>query len=81
MTAANAIDVQQFINQHKFSRTQIVTLLLCFLIVAVDGFDTASIGFIAPAIGKQWALDPAHMAPVPAVVASVCVLFMQKRKD
>lgn len=64
MTAANAIDVQQFINQHKFSRTQIVTLLLCFLIVAVDGFDTASIGFIAPAIGKQWVLDPAHMAPV-----------------
>ena len=53
MTAANAIDVQQFINQHKFSRTQIVTLLLCFLIVAVDGFDTASIGFIAPAIGKR----------------------------
>ena len=64
MSAANVIDVQQFINQHRFSRTQIVTLLLCFLIVAVDGFDTASIGFIAPAIGKQWALDPAHMAPV-----------------
>lgn len=64
MTAANVIDVQQFINRHRFSRTQIVTLLLCFLIVAVDGFDTASIGFIAPAIGRQWALDPAHMAPV-----------------
>lgn len=64
MTAANVIDVQQFINQHKFSRAQLVTLLLCFLIVAVDGFDTASIGFIAPAIGKQWTLDPAHMAPV-----------------
>lgn len=64
MTAANVIDVQQFINQHKFSRTQIVTLLLCFLIVAVDGFDTASIGFIAPAIREQWGLDAAHMAPV-----------------
>jgi AAHS family 4-hydroxybenzoate transporter-like MFS transporter len=64
MTAVNVIDVQQFINQHKFSRTQIVTLLLCFLIVAVDGFDTASIGFIAPAIREQWGLDPAHMAPV-----------------
>ena len=64
MTAANVIDVQQFINQHKFSRTQIVTLLLCFLIVAIDGFDTASIGFIAPAIREQWGLDAAHLAPV-----------------
>lgn len=64
MTTANVIDVQQFINQHRFSRTQIVTLLLCFLIVAIDGFDTASIGFIAPAIREAWGLDPAHLAPV-----------------
>lgn len=32
------IDVQQFINGHRISRTQTVILLLCFLIVAVDGF-------------------------------------------
>ncbi|GGH66707.1 MFS transporter [Comamonas phosphati] len=65
MTAAtNVIDVQQFINQHKFSRTQFITLLLCFLIVAVDGFDTASIGFIAPAIREEWGVSPADLAPL-----------------
>ena len=36
------IDVQEFIDTHKLSWSQILTLLLCFLIVAVDGFDTAS---------------------------------------
>ncbi|VCU70857.1 4-hydroxybenzoate transporter PcaK [Pigmentiphaga humi] len=64
MTDTRSLNVQQFINTHRFSSTQIVTLLLCFLIVAVDGFDTASIGFIAPAIRDQWNLDPAHLAPV-----------------
>ena len=64
MTPTNAIHVQDFINQRKLSRTQITTLLLCFLVVAVDGFDTACIGFIAPAIREQWGLDPAHLAPL-----------------
>ena len=64
MSSPRTIDVQHFINSHKLSSTQIVTLLLCFFIVAVDGFDTASIGFIAPAIRAEWGLNPAHLAPV-----------------
>jgi len=46
------------------SATQLVTLLLCFFIVAVDGFDTAAIGFIAPAIRAEWGLTPSSLAPV-----------------
>ncbi|SAK84883.1 major facilitator transporter [Caballeronia arationis] len=64
MSTQQTIDVQGFINAHKLSAMQIVTLLLCFLIVAVDGFDTAAIGFIAPAIRAEWGLTPAHLAPV-----------------
>ena len=58
------IDVQDFINQHRLSTLQIVALLLCFFIVAVDGFDTAAIGFIAPAIRQEWQLNAAQLAPV-----------------
>jgi AAHS family 4-hydroxybenzoate transporter-like MFS transporter len=58
------LDVQEFLNAHKLSWTQISTLILCFLIVAVDGFDTASIGFIAPAIRAEWGLTPSALAPV-----------------
>lgn len=58
------IDVQQFIDSHKLSGAQLRLILLCFLVVAVDGFDTASIGFIAPAIRAEWALRPAQLAPL-----------------
>jgi AAHS family 4-hydroxybenzoate transporter-like MFS transporter len=42
----------------------VVLLVLCFLVVAIDGFDTASIGFIAPAIRSDWNLTPAELAPL-----------------
>src|SRR6202048_1014436 len=64
MSTQRTIDVQSFINAHRLSAMQIVTLLLCFFIVSVDGFDTAAIGFIAPAIRAEWGLTAAHLAPV-----------------
>lgn len=64
MTTERTLDVQEFINAHKLSAMQITTLLLCFFIVAVDGFDTAAIGFIAPAIRAEWSLTAAQLAPV-----------------
>lgn len=39
-------------------------LLLCFLVVAIDGFDTAVIGFIAPAIRGEWNLAVSRLAPL-----------------
>ncbi|HUH88561.1 MAG TPA: aromatic acid/H+ symport family MFS transporter [Pusillimonas sp.] len=64
MSVSKSIDVQQFLDKQKLSGVQILTLVLCFFIVAVDGFDTAAIGFIAPAIRAEWGLDAAHLAPV-----------------
>lgn len=64
MNLRRTIDVQEFINAHKLSAMQIATLLLCFFIVAVDGFDTAAIGFIAPAIRSEWKLTAGQLAPV-----------------
>lgn len=58
------IDVQDFINAHKVSRYQATLIALCFLIVAIDGFDTAAIGFIAPALRAEWHLAPAQLAPL-----------------
>lgn len=64
MSTTTQIDVQSFLDKQKLSGLQILTLFLCFFIVAVDGFDTAAIGFIAPAIRAEWNLDAAHLAPV-----------------
>ncbi|WP_323119003.1 MFS transporter [Burkholderia alba] len=62
--ASPPTDVAAFIDRHPVSPFQIAIVALCFLIVAIDGFDTASIGFIAPVIRAQWQLSPAQLAPV-----------------
>jgi AAHS family 4-hydroxybenzoate transporter-like MFS transporter len=62
MTAASTIDIQEFINARPFTRFQIMVLVFCFLVVAADGFDTAAIGFIAPALREQWALNPSQLS-------------------
>ena len=48
--ASDVIDVQRFLNEHRFSPYQWVIFVLSFLIVLMDGFDTAAIGFIAPSL-------------------------------
>lgn len=64
MPTPQPIDVTAFIDRHRLSPFQVTILVLCFLIVAIDGFDTAAIGFIAPAIRAEWHLTPAHLAPL-----------------
>ena len=51
MAPTRPIDVQDFMNHHKLSSYQIRIIALCFLIVAIDGFDTAAIGFIGGITG------------------------------
>lgn len=58
------IDVQQFLDGHRFSAFQWAILVLCFLVVAVDGLDTAAMGFIAPSLVAEWSVSKAALAPV-----------------
>src|SRR3954452_23029854 len=41
-----------------------MVIVLCFLVVAADGFDTAAVGYIAPALRAQWGATPAQLAPL-----------------
>lgn len=58
------IDVQDFINTHPYSGFQKRILVLCFLVVALDGFDTALVGFIAPAVQSSWKVGPTELTPL-----------------
>jgi len=62
--APSNINVTAFIDRQPLSAFQVGVVALCFLIVAIDGFDTAAIGFIAPAIRAEWQLTPSHLAPL-----------------
>ncbi|APO84116.1 MULTISPECIES: MFS transporter [Pseudomonas] len=64
INVGKSLDVQSFINQQPLSRYQWRVVLLCFLIVFLDGLDTAAMGFIAPALSQEWGIDRASLGPV-----------------
>lgn len=63
-TAGNCLDVQSLINARPLSPYQGRVVVLCFLIVFLDGLDTAAMGFIAPALSLDWGIDRASLGPV-----------------
>lgn len=63
-TARRTVDVQAFIDSQRFSPFQWTVLVLCFLVVAADGFDTAAVGFIAPSLVQQWGVTRSSLGPV-----------------
>jgi AAHS family 4-hydroxybenzoate transporter-like MFS transporter len=60
----NTVDVQAFIDSQPVARLQWRILSLCFLVTAIDGLDTAAIGFIAPALREHWQIGAAELGPV-----------------
>ena len=64
MPDTQSVNVQSFLNEHRFSAFQWAIFWLCFLIVLLDGFDTAAIGFIAPSLLKEWGLTRPALGPV-----------------
>lgn len=62
--SAGPINVARFIDDRPISGLQWRILALCFLIVLLDGWDTAAIGFVAPSIMSEWGLAKALFGPV-----------------
>lgn len=62
--ARRSADVQTLIDERPFSAWQWAIFALCFLVVLLDGFDTAAIGYIAPSLLKEWGLAKPQLAPV-----------------
>lgn len=75
MTTQNRpLDVQKFIDDNKFSRFQWLVFAVSFLVILLDGFDTAAIGYIAPSLLKEWGIAKPQLAPVlSAALAGLAV--------
>lgn len=58
------VPIEEFIDAHRFSRSQWMLVAVCFLIVMIDGMDTAAIGYIAPALIHGWGITKASLGPV-----------------
>jgi AAHS family 4-hydroxybenzoate transporter-like MFS transporter len=61
---SRSVDVQRLIDEHPLSAWQWLVFGMCFLIVLLDGFDTAAIGYIAPSLIKDWGVTKPMLGPV-----------------
>jgi AAHS family 4-hydroxybenzoate transporter-like MFS transporter len=64
MNSRSTVDVQAFLNESGFSAYQWLVFALCFVIVLLDGFDTAAIGYIAPSLLAEWGVSKPALGPV-----------------
>ena len=63
-TQGGTTDVADFIDQQPVGGFQIKLLLTCAAMLFLDGFDTQAIGYVAPALAKEWGLTKAALGPV-----------------
>jgi AAHS family 4-hydroxybenzoate transporter-like MFS transporter len=63
--SGSVIDIADFIDRQPIGGFQIRLLLMCAAVLFLDGFDTQAIGFVAPALLKEWGLTTrAALGPV-----------------
>src|SRR5437899_8805510 len=64
MTSTNIIDVNELVGSRPLGRFQWLVVALGFFIIALDGFDTAIMGFIAPELTRIWGISSKSLGPV-----------------
>ena len=63
-SGASPVDVAEFIDRQPVGGFQFKLLLICAAVLFLDGFDTQAIGYVAPALAKEWGLTRAALGPV-----------------
>ena len=58
------VDVAAFIDAQPVGAFQVKLLLICATVLFLDGFDTTAIGYVAPALAKEWNVGKAALGPV-----------------
>ena len=64
MPPQHRVDIQKFIDERPVSAFQWRALLLCIVVLILDGFDVVAIGFIAPSLVTDWHISREALAPV-----------------
>ena len=62
--SAPLVDVAEYIDSQPVGGFQIRLLLTCAAVLFLDGFDTQAIGYVAPALAKEWGLTKSALGPV-----------------
>ena len=60
----DAFDVPAFINSRPIGAVQYGIVVLCALVMFLDGLDTQAISYMAPMIAKEWGLSREVLGPI-----------------
>jgi AAHS family 4-hydroxybenzoate transporter-like MFS transporter len=58
------ISVSEVIESRKVSAYQYMVVVLCGLVLFIDGFDTQAISYIIPLLAKDWHIAPKLLGPI-----------------
>ncbi len=61
---AKRIDVATFVDDQPVGPYQIRLIFICAAVLFIDGFDTQAIGYVGPALVREWHLSRAALGPV-----------------
>jgi len=64
MTGRREVDVSALVDEGRLGRFQLGAFALLGLCLALDGFDVQAIGYVAPALVRDWSIPNAAMGPV-----------------
>src|SRR5688572_11490506 len=64
MAQLRGMSVNEIIDEHPLSRFQLTTIVLCGLVMLLDGFDTQAMGFLAPPISEELGIPLSAFGPV-----------------
>jgi AAHS family 4-hydroxybenzoate transporter-like MFS transporter len=63
-TEARTLTVNDLIDERPLSRFQLTTILLCGVVLLLDGFDTQAMGFLVPPISEELGIPLSAFGPV-----------------
>jgi len=58
------VNVAQVIDRSRLHSVQVLVLVLCGLCMVMDGFDVQAMGYVAPAIIKEWHVAKPALGPI-----------------
>ncbi|MFT5132304.1 MAG: benzoate transport [Gammaproteobacteria bacterium] len=63
-TSPTGISATEIIAREPMSRPQVIAVIICILLTALDGFDILSISFASPGIAAEWSINRAALGVV-----------------
>ena len=60
----SVLNVTDLIDRARLGPAQVLVVVLCAMCMVVDGFDVQAMGYVAPALIRQWGIQKAELGPV-----------------